>query len=82
MGTNQALESCHWTSDREALDGMEDLTVGALKIVQFGIGELPAPYLDSVHGISLGHYYWKRPCQPYAALVNLRFLLLLLYKPT
>ena len=32
--------SC-WTSDREALDGTEDLTVGALKDVQFGICERP-----------------------------------------
>ena len=29
-----------------------------------------APYLGGVHSISLGHYYEKRPCQPYAALVN------------
>ena len=28
-------------SDREALDGTEDLTVGALKDVQFGICERP-----------------------------------------
>ena len=31
------------------------------------------PYLGGVHSISLGHYYWKRPYQPYAALVNPRF---------
>ena len=36
-GTNQALESCGLTSDREALDGTEDLTVGALKDVQLGL---------------------------------------------
>ena len=29
-----------------------------------------APYLGGVHSISLGHNYEKRPCQPYAALVN------------
>ena len=28
-----------------------------------------APYLGGMHGISLGHYYKKRPCQPYAARV-------------
>jgi len=39
MGTNQALESCRWTSDREASDGTEDLMVGLLKDVHFGIGD-------------------------------------------
>ena len=34
---------------------------------------MQAPYLDCVHGISLGHYYGKRPCQPHAALVSPQF---------
>ena len=28
------------------------------------------PYLGGVYGISLGHYYGKRPCQLYVVLVN------------
>ena len=32
-----------------------------------------APYSGGVHCISLGHYYWKRPCQLYTALVNPQF---------
>ena len=40
-----------------------------------------APYLGGVHSISLGHYYEKRPYQPYAALVNRDFTRALVLLP-
>ena len=55
-------------------DNRQLTTLGLLKLRVAICKQLnAAPYLGGVHSISLGHYYGKRPCQPYAVLVNPRF---------
>ena len=55
-------------------DNRQLTTLGLLKLRVAIYKQLnAAPYLGGVHSISLGHYYGKRPRQPYAVLINPRF---------
>ena len=77
------LRISKWFSDFCHMHDNRQLTTLALLELRVAICKQlnETPYLGGMHNISLGHYYEKRPCQPYAALVNRNFTCALVSLP-